>query len=96
MSLEFAGVVPPEFFRGEPAHALEKSTFDLSQVDRGIQRAAYVVQDIHAQQTRFARQRVHRHFTDRRAIREIEERSALERLAIPMDFRCAVIPGGRQ
>ena len=38
--------VPAKFFAGQPAHALDISTFNLTDIDRRVYRVAGVVQDI--------------------------------------------------
>ena len=48
--MSLPALVPPQLFTGEPAHALHEAAFHLPHVDRGIQRAADIMQDVDAQQ----------------------------------------------
>ena len=52
------------------AERLRDAAFDLSAVDRRIQRAAHVVQDVDAEQPRLAAERVDGHFGHRRTVRD--------------------------
>ena len=80
-------LVPPEFFRRQPAHALDKAALDLAEVDSPVQRPAGVVKDVGALDDVFAGQRVDRHFRAGRAIGKIIEWPALPLVAVPVDFR---------
>ena len=44
-----AFVTPAQFFAGKPAHTLDEGAFDLTDVDRRIDRITRVVQDISTQ-----------------------------------------------
>ena len=61
-SAQRALVVEHQFLGGEPAHALDEAAFDLAQIDRPVQRAAAIVQDVDAQHAAFPGHRVDRHF----------------------------------
>ena len=71
-------VVPHQLLGGQPAHALDEAALDLADVDRRVERAADVVQDVDAQHAATRRSacrsppRVHG-----RAVGEVVERPAL-------------------
>lgn len=50
--------VPPQFLCREPAHALNKRAFDLTQVQCRVQRSADIVKDVGAIDLIFAGQRI--------------------------------------
>ncbi len=85
-----------QFLGGQPAHALDEAALDLAEVDRRIQRAADVVQDVGAQHPVLAGQGVDRHFGHRGPIGEIEERAALMTLTVVVDLGRSVEAGRRQ
>jgi hypothetical protein len=62
----------------QPAHALDEAALDLAEIDRRIERAADIVEDIDRQHLVLAGQRVDRHLGQRRAISEIEEGPAAD------------------
>ncbi len=76
--------LPHQFFRREPAHALNERAFDLPDVDGRIERPPGIVQQIGAQQAPFAGEGIDQHFADRGAVGEVVERVAGQRLGIPM------------
>ena len=96
MRFQLARFVPPQLFARQPAGSLQKSALHLSAVQGRVERPADVVKDVHAQQAALARQRVHRHFGHRRAVREIEIRPAVERRAVEVDAGREVIARGAQ
>ena len=61
-----------------------------------VERAADVVQHVGPQQPRLAGECVDHDFADCRAIREVEERLALQRLAVPVQAGCGVEAVGPQ
>ena len=65
MGAQPALVVPPQFLGGQPAHALDEAALDLAEVDRRVQRAAGLVQDVGALDDVFAGQRVDRRLPSR-------------------------------
>ena len=93
---EHAAGIPAQFFAGQPARALGKAAFDLAEVERRVNRAADVVQDVEAHDTVLAGQRVYGDFGHGRAVGEVEERSTTEGLAVIVNLRRAVVAGGRQ
>ena len=68
--------VENQFLSGEPAHALHETALDLADIDRRIEGASDIVQDVHAPQPVLARQRVDDDFRARGSVGEIEERPA--------------------
>ena len=88
--------VPPQLFGGEPAHALHERALDLAQVDRRIERAAAVLEQLGAQDARLAGERVDRDLGGGRAIDEIVERPAGIGGEVPMDLRRAIEARRRQ
>ena len=89
-------LVPPQLLGREPAHALDEAALDLAEVDRRIEAAADVVQDVGAQQPVLAGERVDRDLRHRGAVGEVEERPALQRLRVVVDLRRLVEPGRRE
>ena len=67
-------VVPHQLLGGQPAHALHKSAFDLTDVDGGVDAVSHVVEDVDFQHAAFAGQGVDGHFGARSAIAEVVER----------------------
>ena len=84
MGRELAALRMPDQFLGrQPAHALDERALDLPDVDGRIQRPAGIVEDVGAQQFPFAGERVDDHLAHRGAVGEVEERMALQRVAVP-------------
>ena len=96
MREELPLVVPDDLFHRQPAHALDEAAFDLPAVDRRVERAADVVQEIGAQEPRFSGERVDRHLRHRGAVGEVVERLALEGSAVEVDLGRAEIAGRRE
>ncbi|KDB51037.1 hypothetical protein X805_33380 [Sphaerotilus natans subsp. natans DSM 6575] len=76
--------LPAQLLGGQPAHALHEGALDLADVQRRVQRGADIVQHVGAQQPPFAGQRVDDDLAERRAVGEVEERPALQPLAVPV------------
>ena len=55
VGFQLACFIPPQFFGGQPAHALNKAALNLAQINRRVQRPADVVQDIDGQDSIFPR-----------------------------------------
>src|SRR5271155_6019479 len=89
-------IVINEFFRGQPAHALDETAFDLADVDGRVDGAPYVVKDIDAAHLHLSGQNVDHDLTASCSIGVIEERPAFALFTIPMQFRRLVESGGRQ
>ena len=53
--------VEDQLLRGEPAHALHEAALDLADVDRRVQRASDVVEDVDARHAVLAGERVDDH-----------------------------------
>ena len=88
--------MPHQRLAGQPAHALHEAALDLPAIQRRIERATDVMQDVSAQQPRLAGERVDRHLGHRRTIGEIEKRPAAQGLGVIGNLRCAVVAGGRE
>ena len=73
MGEQAAAVVEHQLLGGQPAHALDEAALDLAEVDRRIERAADVVEDIDRDHAMLAGERVDHDLAQRRAISEIEE-----------------------
>ena len=78
--------IPPQFFRRQPAHALNEAAFDLALVDGRVQRAADIVEHIGAVDDIFAGQRIDRDFRNGGAIGVIIERVVRVRSSGPSGF----------
>mmetsp|Transcript_18455 Transcript_18455/g.30050 ORF Transcript_18455/g.30050 Transcript_18455/m.30050 type:complete len:323 (-) Transcript_18455:430-1398(-) len=89
-------VVPDKLFGGEPPGALHIAPFDLTDIQRGVQRSPGIMQDVGAQDAVFTGQRVDHHFGHGGPIGEIEKRAALAFDAIPFNVWGFVKPGRRQ
>src|SRR6185436_21175673 len=50
--------IPPQLLGGKPAHALDERTLDLAKVDRRIERAATILDELGPQYPRFPRERI--------------------------------------
>ena len=87
-------VVPPQFFGGQPAHALHETALDLADVDGRIQRGADVVQDVDPLDPVFAGERVDGDLRGGGAIGIIVEGAPAAGLAVPIDIRGAIEAGG--
>ena len=83
---EHALVAPLQLFAREPAHALNECAFNLPFIQCRIQRAAHIVQDVNALHFHLAGQRVDSHLRTRGAVGKVIERSALEGIAVPVNF----------
>jgi hypothetical protein len=88
--------VVDQFLHGQPAHALDEAALDLAQVDRRIERAADVVEDVDRGHLVLAGQRVDHHLAQRRAISEIEEGPAAMGGPVVIDVRRRVEAGRGQ
>ncbi len=86
-------IVPDELLGGEPAHALDEAALDLPAVDRRIDGAPAVVEHVDPQYAVLARERIDHDLGDRRAVGEVQERTAAERGGVPADLRRAVEAG---
>ena len=82
--------IPAHFFTGEPARTLNEGPFDLTDVERRIERGAGVVQDVGTFNAHLARQGVDRDLRAGDAVSEVVERAALEFGAIPVNLGRAV------
>jgi hypothetical protein len=89
-------IVPHEFLRGEPTHALHEAPFDLSAIHPFVQRLTTIVQDVHTPHLHHAGEAVDFHFTHRRPTREIVKRPPLPRRPIPPNLWRRVEAGRRQ
>ena len=76
-------LVVDEFLGGQPAHALDEGAFDLADIDRRIDGAPDVVEDIDAADAHLAGEDIDHDLAAGRAVGEIEERPAFALLAIP-------------
>ena len=89
-------VIEHQLLSGEPARALHEAALDLAEIDGRIQRAAHVMQDVHAQHAVLAGERVNSHLCHGHTIGEIEEWAAMARRLVPVDLRRGVIAGRGQ
>src|SRR2546421_2048332 len=80
-------VVPFQFFCCEPAHSLNKTTFDLAAVNRFIDRIARVMKNVGAQHSMHSGEASDLDLAHRRAISEIMEWLAVACNSIPMNPR---------
>ena len=88
--------IPDKLFGRQPAHPLDEAAFDLSDVDRRIDRRAGIVQQVGAGELPLAGQRVDDDFGHRGTVGEVIERRAGHRLAIPRQLRRRIEPIGPQ
>ncbi len=86
--------VPPQLLGGEPAEPLDEAALDLADIDRRVQRAAAIVQDVDALDAGLARERVDGGLGAGGAVGEVVERVAPPRVAVPVDRRRLVEAGG--
>src|SRR3546814_11622432 len=70
------------------------AALDLAQIDRLVDRAAAIVQQVGAQQPVFAGERIDRRLGHRGAAGEIVDRPAARPIPVPPDLRRAVEAGG--
>ena len=96
MGFQVAGVIPPQLFAGQPAHALNKTAFHLPQVDGRVQRATGIVQDIDCCHPALTGQAIDSDFADGGTVGEIIKGAALGGFAVVVNLRCTVKAGGRQ
>ena len=82
--------VPNQLLTGQPAHALHKTALDLADVQRRVDAAPDVVQDVYLEHPRLAGQGVDGHLGAGGAVSEVEKRPAGERGFVVMDFGRAV------
>ncbi len=90
---QLAGVVPHQFFHGQPAQALNETAFHLADVDGRIQGRADVVEDIGAQQPVFTGEGVDQHLGAGGAERIVVEGPATGLVAVVVDLGRAVVAG---
>ena len=91
MREQLALAIPDEFLRGQPAHTLDETAFDLAAVDPFVDRLTAVVENIDSPHVHLAGETVDFHLADRRADGEIIKRMPLPRVAVPVDLRGAVV-----
>ena len=89
-------LVPVKAFCCQPAKPLHEATFNLTAVNRGVQRTPAILHQISAQDAMFAGERIHHHFHHCRAVGEVEEGFAPHGFRIPMDVGRAIKPCGRK
>src|SRR5215471_5964582 len=88
--------IPPQLFGGEPAHSLDECALDLAEVDRRIERATAILDELGTQHARFAGQRIDRNLGGGRAVDEVIERPPGIGGKIPVNLRRAVEARRRQ
>ena len=96
MGFQPSVVVPDKLFRREPSRALHESAFNLSDVDRRIQRFAGFVQYVGAKQPVFAGEQIDGDLGYRGAVSEIVEGAAAALYPVPADLGRGVEPGRGQ
>ena len=89
-------LVPAQLLGRQPAHALDEAALDLAEVDRRIDRAADVVQEVGAQHPVLAGERIDDDLGHGGAVGEIVERPAAGAGAVVPDLGRAVEPGRRE
>ena len=62
MGSELTFVIPPKLFSGQPAHPLNECALHLPTVNRRVERAAHIMQNISARDTIFACKRINLNF----------------------------------
>src|ERR1041385_2778502 len=90
MRKQSALIVPLQFFRGQPAHPLNETAFDLSAIDPFVDRLAGVMQDVHTQHSVHPGETVHLNFCHRRPASEVMEGMAASGSSVPMNAGCAI------
>src|SRR3989344_6055848 len=90
---QLALAVPHQLFHGQPTHALNEGTFDLTDIDGRIQRCADVMQDVGAQHLVLASQSVDDHLGASGAVGEVVERAAGGLVTVVVDLRRAIETG---
>ena len=83
--------VPDQFLAGQPAHALDEAAFDLADVERRVDAAPDVVQDVDRQHPALAGQQVDGDLGAGGAIGEIVERTPGQRARVVVDLGRAVV-----
>ena len=87
MGAKPSGVVPDQFFGGQPSGPLHKAALGLADIDGRVQRAPDIMRDTSAKNAVLASEKIDRHLAHRRAIGEIEESPSPASLLVPVDFR---------
>ncbi len=93
---QLAVAVPDALFHREPAHALDVGALDLALVNGRVDRSAHVVHDVHGLQPPLAGAGVDLDLGHGRAVAEIVERPALQRLEVVGDVGRHVETGHAQ
>ena len=88
--------VEDQLLGGEPAHALHEAALDLADVDRRVQRAPAIVQDVDAHDPVLAGEGVDDDLGAGRPVGEVEERPAAALGPVPGDLRRLVEAGLRE
>ena len=87
---EVTFVVPHQLLGRQPAHALNKTAFDLADVDGRVDAASHVMQDVNLEYTALAREGVDGDFSAGCAIGKVVEGPAAQGGFVVVDFGCAV------
>ena len=93
MSEKPAPTVEHQFLGGQPAHTLDETTFDLADIDGGIERPADIVKDVDAIHPHLSGHRIDGHLRARRSVGKIEKRPAGDGVAVPIELRRRIETG---